>query len=158
METVSAATTSTPCYPRESTVQRSGQISQTQLAAISTFVQENLSGISVIKSFVREKHQISRFRELNEDYVEKNLSFARVYAGFHPSLMLIIGIAVLLVLLGGGRLVISKTITIGEFTAFMLYLGMLVWHTGVEGTAKALIPPSQTCMNCHKSVRCLTAI
>ena len=100
---------------------------QAQLAAISTFVQENLSGISIIKSFVREKHQIAQFLELNTNYVKKNLSFARIYAAFHPSLMLIIGMAVLLVLLGGGRLVIVKQISIGQLTAFMLYLGMLVW-------------------------------
>jgi ATP-binding cassette subfamily B multidrug efflux pump len=125
---------------------------QAQLAAISTFVQENLSGISVIKSFVREKHQISRFRELNEDYVEKNLSFARVYAGFHPSLMLIIGIAVLLVLLGGGRLVISKTITIGEFTAFMLYLGMLVWPSIALGWVIGLYQQGAASMKRIRSI------
>mgnify|MGYP005836293573 FL=1 len=100
---------------------------QAQLAAISTFVQENLSGISIIKSFGREKQQISHFLELNTDYVKKNLGFARVYAAFHPSLMFIIGLAVLLVLLGGGKLVIEKEMSIGQFTAFMLYLGMLVW-------------------------------
>jgi ATP-binding cassette subfamily B protein len=100
---------------------------QAQLANISTFVQENLSGISVIKSFVREKQQISHFLELNKDYVNKNLSYARVYAAFHPSLMLIIGMAVMLVLFGGGRLVMDQKISIGELTAFMLYLGMLVW-------------------------------
>ncbi|UCF64987.1 MAG: ABC transporter ATP-binding protein [bacterium] len=100
---------------------------QAQLAAISTFVQENLSGIAIIRAFVREKHQMEKFYELNEDYLHKNLSFARVYAAFHPVLMLIIGFAVVLVLLGGGKLVIDKTISIGELTAFMLYLGMLVW-------------------------------
>ncbi len=100
---------------------------QAQLAAISTFVQENLSGITVIKSFARESHQIAQFFSLNKEYVRKNLGFARVYAAFHPSLMFIIGLAVLLVLIGGGKLVIDKTITIGELTAFMLYLGMLVW-------------------------------
>ena len=88
---------------------------------------ENLSGIAIIRAFVREKHQTEQFFDLNQDYLNKNLSFARVYAAFHPVLMLIIGIAVVLVLLGGGKLVIDKTITIGELTAFMLYLGMLVW-------------------------------
>jgi ATP-binding cassette, subfamily B, multidrug efflux pump len=125
---------------------------QAQLAAISTFVQENLSGISVIKSFVREKQQIDKFRELNEDYVEKNLSFARVYAGFHPSLMLIIGIAVLLVLLGGGRLVIDKTITIGEFTAFMLYLGMLVWPSIALGWVIGLYQQGAASMKRIRSI------
>ena len=100
---------------------------QAQLAAISTFVQENLSGVAIIRAFVREKHQMDEFYKLNNDYMHKNLSFARVYAAFHPSLMLIIGFAVLLVLLGGGKLVIDQTLSIGELTAFMLYLGMLVW-------------------------------
>jgi ATP-binding cassette subfamily B multidrug efflux pump len=100
---------------------------QAQLANISTFVQENLSGISVIQSFVREESQKEQFLEQNQDYMKKNLSFARVFAAFHPSLMFIIGLAVLLVLLGGGKLVIDKIITIGELTAFLLYLGMLVW-------------------------------
>jgi ATP-binding cassette, subfamily B, multidrug efflux pump len=100
---------------------------QAQLASISTFVQENLSGISVIKSFTREKHQIRQFLGLNQDYMRKNLSYVRIYAAFHPSLMMIIGIATLLVLFGGGNLVINHTISIGELTAFMLYLGMLVW-------------------------------
>lgn len=100
---------------------------QAQLANISTFVQENLSGISVVKSFVRERNQINQFLNLNEDYVQKNLSFARIYAAFHPSLMLVIGFATVLVLFGGGKFVIDGKISIGELTAFMLYLGMLVW-------------------------------
>ena len=100
---------------------------QSQLARLSSFVQENLSGMVVIKSFVREDYQVEQFRELNRDYMKKNLSFARVYGAFHPSLVLIIGFATLLVLVGGGRLVILQKISIGEFTAFMLYLGILIW-------------------------------
>lgn len=100
---------------------------QAQLARISTFVQENLSGILVVKTFVREENQIGNFLSLNKDYMKKNLSFARVQAAFHPSLMIIIGIASLLVLVGGGKLVMDQKISIGEFTAFMLYLGILVW-------------------------------
>ncbi|GAB4377595.1 MAG: ABC transporter ATP-binding protein [Calditrichia bacterium] len=100
---------------------------QAQLGHISTFVQENLSGIAVIKSFVREQQQIDHFLNLNLDYMKKNLSFARVQAAFHPSLIMIIGIATLLVIVGGGKLVIDQKISIGEFTAFMLYLGILIW-------------------------------
>lgn len=100
---------------------------QAQLATISTFVQENLSGMTIIKAFTQEKNQIDRFLDLNRDYLKKNLSYARVYAAFHPSLMLVVGVSTLLVLLGGGKLVIQQKISIGEFTAFMLYLGMLVW-------------------------------
>jgi ATP-binding cassette subfamily B multidrug efflux pump len=100
---------------------------QNQLARISSFVQENLAGISVVKSYVRESYQIKQFFILNEEYVKRNLSFARVFAAFHPSLILIIGLSTLLVLVGGGRLVMDQKISIGEFTAFLLYLSMLIW-------------------------------
>lgn len=100
---------------------------QAQLANLSTFVQENLSGISVIKSFAREEYQVEQFYKLNKEYVSRNLSFARIFAAFHPSLMMIIGTATLLVLVGGGKLVMEKTISIGEFTAFMIYLSILIW-------------------------------
>ena len=100
---------------------------QTQLAKISTFIQENFSGNTVVRSFVRQYNQMDRFYDLNDDYMEKNLSFARVQAAFHPSLMGIIGLGTLLVLLGGGKLVIDNVISIGDFTAFMLYLGILIW-------------------------------
>lgn len=100
---------------------------QAMLARISTFTQENFSGIAVLKSFVRENDQIGQFLGLNNEYMKRNLSYARVQAAFHPSLMMVIGFATLLVLVGGGKLVMEKTITIGEFTAFMLYLGILIW-------------------------------
>ena len=100
---------------------------QAQLAKISTFTQENFSGNTVIRSFVRQYDQMDRFYDLNEDYMQKNLSFARIQAAFHPSLMAIIGLGTLLVLIGGGKLVIEDVISIGDFTAFMLYLGILIW-------------------------------
>ncbi len=100
---------------------------QAQLARLSSFVQENLSGIAIVKSFVREEQQVNDFLELNKDYLRKNLSYARIHAAFHPSLMVIIGISTILILLFGGKLVIRQSISIGQFTAFMLYMGILVW-------------------------------
>jgi len=125
---------------------------QAQLAAISTFVQENLSGVAIIRAFVREKHQADEFYKLNKDYLHKNLSFARIYAAFHPSLMLIIGFAVLLVLLGGGKLVIDQTISIGELTAFMLYLGMLVWPSIALGWVIGLYQQGTASMKRIRSI------
>ncbi len=55
------------------------------------------------------------------------MKFARVYAMFHPMMMFIVGIGVLMVLYMGGVLIIEEHITLGEFVAFSLYLGMLVW-------------------------------
>jgi len=100
---------------------------QAQLSLISTKAQENFSGIRIIKSYVQEKFEIEDFDRLNEEYVDKNMSFVRVYAAFHPMMMFIVGLGVILVLFVGGIQIVDGILSLGEFVAFTLYLGMLVW-------------------------------
>jgi ATP-binding cassette subfamily B protein len=100
---------------------------QAQFSRISTKAQENLSGIRIVKSYVQENYEIEDFNRLNHGYIEKNMSFVRVYAAFHPMMMFIVGLGVILVLYVGGVQIVNNTITLGEFVAFTLYLGMLVW-------------------------------
>ncbi len=100
---------------------------QAHFSKISTKAQENLSGIRIIKSYVQEKNEIEEFNRLNQEYIHKNMAYARVYAAFHPMMILIIGIGIILVLLIGGKLIINNVITLGEFVAFTMYLGMLIW-------------------------------
>jgi len=100
---------------------------QAQLSRISTKAQENLSGIRIVKSYVQEEFEIEDFNLLNKSYIDKNMSFVRVYAAFHPMMMFIVGLGVILVLFFGGVQIMNNTITLGEFVAFTLYLGMLVW-------------------------------
>jgi len=100
---------------------------QAQLSKISTKAQESFSGIRIIKSYVQEKFETEDFDRLNQEYVDKNMSFARVYAAFHPMMMFIVGIGVILVLFIGGIQIVDEILTLGEFVAFTLYLGMLVW-------------------------------
>ncbi len=100
---------------------------QAQLSRISTKAQENFSGIRIVKSYVQEKYEMENFDKLNWEYVEKNMSFVRVFAAFHPMMHFIVGIAVILVLFVGGIQIVEGIITLGEFVAFTLYLGMLVW-------------------------------
>ena len=106
--------------------QRFDQI-QAQFARLTTHAQENISGITILKWFVQETAQKEQFARLSGEYLRRNLSFARVQAAFHPSLMVVIGLATLLVLWKGGTAVMAGTITIGELTAFLLYLGILIW-------------------------------
>jgi len=103
------------------------KIIQAHFSKINTRAQENLSGIRIIKAYAQEKYEIDAFNELNKEYIKKNMSFVRVYAAFHPTMMFIVGIGVVLVLFFGGFLIVEKVITLGEFVAFTLYLGMLVW-------------------------------
>lgn len=100
---------------------------QAQFSKISTKAQENLSGIRIVKSYVQEKSEIEDFNRLNQEYIDKNMAFVRVYAAFHPAMMFIVGLGVVLVLLMGGILIVRDTISLGEFVAFSLYQAMLVW-------------------------------
>jgi len=100
---------------------------QAQFSKINTKAQENLSGIRIVKAYAQEMNEINAFNELNKEYIDKNMAFARVYAAFHPMMMFIVGVGTVLVLYIGGLLIVAGTISLGEFVAFSLYLGMLVW-------------------------------
>jgi ATP-binding cassette subfamily B protein len=100
---------------------------QEQFASLSTMAQENLSGIRIVKAYGRESQQVERIRRGSEEYLERNMGLARVSGLFHPLLALFSGFAMVIALLVGGRAVIQGTISVGDFVAFTLYLGMLSW-------------------------------
>ncbi|NLO88407.1 MAG: ABC transporter ATP-binding protein [Firmicutes bacterium] len=100
---------------------------QQSFSALTDRVQENLSGIRVIKSFVQEEAEIQRFDRAARDYVVKNMQMIKVWGLMGPMIQLISGISYLIVLGYGGIMVISAAITLGELVAFNTYLGMLVW-------------------------------
>jgi ATP-binding cassette subfamily B multidrug efflux pump len=100
---------------------------QAMFSDISARIQENLSGIRVVKSFNQEESEIETFKRMNKDYIEKNMSLIRLWGTFYPSLELLIGLAFVVVLWFGGMQVIAGRITLGAFVKFNTYLGMLVW-------------------------------
>ncbi|QQS35134.1 MAG: ABC transporter ATP-binding protein [Ignavibacteriales bacterium] len=100
---------------------------QEKFAELTTKAQENFSGIRVIKSYVREDHEINKFNEMSRDYLGTNMNLVRVQALIMPILVLITGLSIILVIWLGGTNVINKTLTLGEMTAFIIYLGILIW-------------------------------
>lgn len=100
---------------------------QGQFAELSNFIQEYLSSIRIVKAYTQEEAQVGRFGDLNEEYLERNMSLARVWGAFHPSLILLTGLGAVIVLWYGGRLVMSGDISIGDFVAFGFYLTLLSW-------------------------------
>jgi ATP-binding cassette subfamily B protein len=100
---------------------------QKQFSAISSFVQEDLAGIRIVKAYVRERDRAARFAELNRGYKDRNMSLARIWGAFFPSLMFLGGLGAVVVLWFGGRQVMAGAITVGEFVAFGFYLTLLMW-------------------------------
>jgi len=106
--------------------QRFEKIQET-FSEISARVQENLSGVRVIRAFTQEESEIVEFKRLNHEYIHKNLQLIRVWGLFYPVLGFLLGLGGVFVLWYGGREVISGRMTLGEFVAFNAYLGMLTW-------------------------------
>ncbi len=100
---------------------------QAQFGRISTTAQENLAGARVVRAYVQEDAQARQFAELNRDYLGHNMRLARIWGLFHPTLMLLTGLGVVIVLGVGGRDVVLGRITIGDFVAFIFYLMQLIW-------------------------------
>jgi ATP-binding cassette subfamily B multidrug efflux pump len=100
---------------------------QEQFSTLSTMVQENLTGLRIVRAYVQEEEQEAKFDKLNAYYMDRNLALVKASGFFHPLLMLISGSAMVILLWYGGLQVISGVITIGDFVAFTFYLALLTW-------------------------------
>ncbi len=112
---------------------------QEAFSDLTDHVQETISGIRVIKAFVQEKKELLAFARHNLNNKEKNLRLARLVALAIPLLELVIGISILLTLLYGGSLAIYGEISLGQFVAFNMYVGNLVWPMIAVGECIASI-------------------
>ena len=103
-------------------VRRRYRLVQEQFATISTCLQENLSGVRVVKAFARRRREIDHFTQLNDEYVERNRSLIYLYSTFFPFTFLISGLSMVFILWLGGTRVVEGTLTLGAFVAFNAYL------------------------------------
>lgn len=100
---------------------------QNQFSLLTTRAQENLSGIRIVKAYVREAYEIARFHKLSWDYLKKNLVLAQIQSLMWPLMFLLVGCSLVITVYVGGLKVISGEITIGTLTAFFGYLSLLIW-------------------------------
>jgi ATP-binding cassette subfamily B protein len=99
---------------------------QQQIAVITTRLQENLTGVRVVRAFAREEDEEARMDRENRDYLEKNLSAVRISAFFFPLINFITGAGTALVIWYGGQEVILGKMSLGSLVAFNTFLIMLV--------------------------------
>lgn len=106
---------------------------------ISARAQENLAGVRVIRAYAQEDFEAEQFRALNREYVDRNLSLVRLSAVFRPLLQFFIGLGFAVILWYGGRMTGLNQMTLGEFTAFNLYLEQLIWPLIAMGYVTNLV-------------------
>jgi ATP-binding cassette subfamily B protein len=93
---------------------------------MSNFIQENVSGIRVIKAFVQGPAQTEQFQDLNIEYLRRNNELIRTRAVYRPLSFLIASLGLGLNLWLGGKAVIDGQLSIGDFVAFNAYLTLLI--------------------------------
>jgi ATP-binding cassette subfamily B protein len=100
---------------------------QAQFSDISARAQENFSGARVVRAYAQEEAEIALFETSNQEYVTRSLPLARLTGMLWPTLEMLLGFALVLVLWLGGREVLMHKISLGDFVAFNTYIVMLTW-------------------------------
>lgn len=100
---------------------------QAQFGAISTYAQENFSGIRVVKAYAQEEYETRHFDKASQEYVSKSMQYQRLNQMLWPMMAVVLGFAAAAILYVGGLEVINREITLGQFIQFTGYLLMLSW-------------------------------
>ncbi|MBQ7698999.1 MAG: ABC transporter ATP-binding protein [Clostridia bacterium] len=99
---------------------------QTKLDKLNSTVQENVTNVRVVKSFVREDHENEKFREANKDLKDTGRSAAKVMIFMQPVMTLIMNITVVAVVLIGSRLILNTEMLPGDLSSFTMYVTQIL--------------------------------
>ncbi|MDQ2834673.1 MAG: ABC transporter ATP-binding protein/permease [Acidobacteriota bacterium] len=100
---------------------------QAMFSDISAKAQENFSGARLIRAFAQEDAEIASFETANREYIKRSLHLVRLMAMLWPTLEFVLGLSLMITLLVGGHEVVSHRISVGQFTAFNVYMVQLTW-------------------------------
>ncbi|HCG6693487.1 ABC transporter transmembrane domain-containing protein [Vibrio parahaemolyticus] len=103
------------------------RVAQEAFSSMSDMTQESLNGVRMLRAFGLENQEQQRFEDVVDDTGAKNIAVARVDARFDPAIQLTIGLSFLLSMAAGAYLVDKGEITLGDLTAFTMYLGLMIW-------------------------------
>src|SRR6266550_2065418 len=119
---------------------------QEGLGELSNRVQENLSGMHVVKAYASEEHEVETFARLNARFQELSLRLARVRGFIIPVMGTVAGTGGLMVLWYGGQLAIAKQLSIGDLVAVLGYLARLAWPTMALGWMLSILQRGRASM------------
>jgi len=100
---------------------------QAMFSDISAKAQENFSGARLIRAFAQEEAEIASFETANQEYIRRSLYLVRLMAMLWPTLEFVLGLSLMITLLVGGHEVVAHHISVGQFTAFNVYMVQLTW-------------------------------
>src|SRR5690349_11598244 len=118
---------------------------QERIDEVNRLLREQITGVRVVRAFVREKHETERFAEANEDLTQVSIRAGRWLAGMFPTVMLVANVASIGVLWFGGHRVESGAMNVGDLTAYLSYLMQIVMSVMMATFMMMMIPRSTVC-------------
>lgn len=98
---------------------------RTQIAQLNTFVQEHLTGMSIVQLFNREETEIKKFKEINAAHRDANIRSIWYYSIFFPFIEILSSVSMGLIVWWGGKGIFTNEFSIGQLVAFIMYINML---------------------------------
>lgn len=126
-------------YLASRTINTKSEQIQRYMSHISSFVQEMIAGIRVVKTYGKESLTESKFENINQKNCEKNIALAKIQAYFFPLMILLIGLSNIIIIYVGGRHVEQGIISTGVIAQFVVYINMLTWPVAAIGWVTSII-------------------
>jgi ATP-binding cassette, subfamily B, multidrug efflux pump len=120
---------------------------QASFSDLTEKAREVISGIKVVKAYVREDDEVNDFGSSSTVYLSKNLHLIKIWGVYEPLITFIAGISIVIFVWLGGTSAIKMGITLGDFAAILIYLAMLTWPMMAMGWAVDLIKRGNASIN-----------
>jgi len=116
------------------------RVMQVKIDKINAVLRENLTGIRVIRAFVRTEHEQDRFADANADLTDTALRVTRLFAITMPALMLIMNLSSVAIIWFGGHFVDDGSMQIGDLTAFLSYIMQILFSVMMAVMLMVMVP------------------
>lgn len=127
-------------------IQRQSKRVQELQSALSTFVQQHISGIRIIKAFRKEAPTADRFEQQSDAYKRRKLDLVKTEALFMPIIVLLVGFSTILTIYVGGQRVMAGELELGHIFQFVFYVNLLTWPFASVGWVTTLVQKAEASM------------
>ena len=128
-------------------IHRKSDARQKAQSRVSSFVQQHIAGIRVLKSFNRERDAAERFDDETAAYKVRVLDLVKVEAMFMPLIVLLVGLSTILTIYVGGQRVVGGHLELGHIFQFVFYVNLLTWPFASVGWVTSLVQKAEASMN-----------
>ena len=128
------------------------RLMQDRIDAVNRVLREQITGMRVVRAFVREPHETRRFAKVNQDVTETSLRAGRLMAFFFPIVIMVLNVSSAAVLWFGGSRVDKGTLTVGSMIAFLSYLSQILISVMQATFMAVMVPRAAVCAECIQEV------